>query len=532
MLGVLLKKQLLETFRGFFVSQKKGKAKSKLAVVISFALYSLLMVVVIGGMFAMLAFSLCETMYQIGLGWFYFALMSLMAILFGVFGSVFNTYAGLYKAKDNELLLSLPIPVRIIMASRLLSVYLMGLMFSGAVMVPAVVVACIEMPVSVGLVAGGIWLTFVISVFVLILSCALGWVVAKISGKLKNKSLITVLASLAFFVLYYYFYFRASEILQGILKNAAALGESIRGSAYPIYLVGRIGEGSLSAALIVTAAVFLMLALVWVIMERSFLKMATSDGSTGRIAYRERAVKRKSQDAAALGKEFGRFLASPNYILNCSLGTLFMVAAGVAVLLKGQMLRQVLMEVFGENPDFVSVLAAAAVCTFCTMNDMVVPSVSLEGKSLWIYQSMPISAWQVLKAKMNLQLIMTMGPALFLCICLLIALQTAPLTAVLLLLTTMVFVVFSDAMGMWLGVLRPNLHWTNELYPIKQSLNVLIVLFSGTIYAIAMLGLFLWQGFKIGVTLYLTVFLVLTAAATAGLLIWLKNKGAKIFAHL
>ena len=61
------------------------------------------------------------------MGWLYFALMGLLAVLLGAFGSVFNTYSGLYLAKDNDLLLSMPIPVNTLMASRLLSVYLMGL---------------------------------------------------------------------------------------------------------------------------------------------------------------------------------------------------------------------------------------------------------------------------------------------------------------------------------------------------------------------------------------------------------------------
>ena len=36
----------------------------------------------------------------------------MLAIVLGAFGSVFNTYSSLYLAKDNDLLLSMPIPVR------------------------------------------------------------------------------------------------------------------------------------------------------------------------------------------------------------------------------------------------------------------------------------------------------------------------------------------------------------------------------------------------------------------------------------
>ena len=64
------------------------------------------MIVVIGGMFFGMSFALCAPLAQAGMSWLYFAIMSLMAVFLGAFGSVFNTYAGLYAAKDNDLLLS------------------------------------------------------------------------------------------------------------------------------------------------------------------------------------------------------------------------------------------------------------------------------------------------------------------------------------------------------------------------------------------------------------------------------------------
>ena len=81
-------------------------------------------------------------------------MMSLIAIALGAFGSVFNTYSGLYMSKDNDLLLSLPIPVRSILASRLASVYLLGLMYSAVVIVPAVIVYWVVVPVTFAAVIG------------------------------------------------------------------------------------------------------------------------------------------------------------------------------------------------------------------------------------------------------------------------------------------------------------------------------------------------------------------------------------------
>ena len=129
MLVALLKKQLLEINRGFFVNVKTGKQRSKVSSVALIVLYAALMVFIIGGMFTALAIGICKPMTDAGLCWLYFTLFRLIAVAMGVFGSVFNTYAGLYLAKDNDLLLSLPIPVHALLVSRLLGVYIMGFMF-------------------------------------------------------------------------------------------------------------------------------------------------------------------------------------------------------------------------------------------------------------------------------------------------------------------------------------------------------------------------------------------------------------------
>ena len=59
----------------------------------------------------------------------------------------------------------------------------------------------------------------------------------------------------------------------------------------------------------------------------------------------------------------------------------------------------------------VPLLLIAAVCLLASMNDMAAPSVSLEGKSLWLAQSLPVKPWQVLRAKLAVHLTLTGVPA-------------------------------------------------------------------------------------------------------------------------
>lgn len=335
MLKLLLKKQLTEIFRNYFYDQKKNRARSKAGIIGYILLFVAIMAGMLGGMFTALSLNLCAPLSAAGMDWLYFSMMGLLAILLGTFGSVFNTFSCLYLSKDNDLMLSLPIPVKALMASRLLTVYLMGVMYSIVVILPAVIVYWVMASVSLGVIFGSLLLMLLISVFILTLSCALGWVVAKISLKLKNKSFITVIVSLAFFGGYYFFYFKAQTLIQDLLANAAGYAAKIKGAAYPLYLFGKVGTGDWVAMLMVSAVIFALFAIVWVLISRSFLKIATSSGKTEKRVYKEKATKPKSIPGALLEKEFRRFTSSPVYMLNCGLGILLLPIAGAALLWKG-----------------------------------------------------------------------------------------------------------------------------------------------------------------------------------------------------
>lgn len=532
MLKTLLKKQMAEIFRNYFYDPKKNKMRSKGATIAFLVLYALLMVVVLGGIFAVLAVGICAPLTAGGMGWLYYLLMGLIAVFLGTFGSVFSTYSSLYLSKDNDLLLSMPIPVRCIMTARLLGVYLLGLMYSAVVIVPAVIVYWITAPVTAGTIVGGVLMVLIVSVIVMILSCLLGWVVARISLKLKNKSFITVILSLLFLAAYYFVYYKAQTLITLLVENAAVYGVKIRGSAYLLYLFGSAGAGDWPAMLIVTVTQAALLALTWYGIARSFLKIATATGSVKKVRFQHKAVRAQSVQRALLGKELRRFTASPNYMLNCGLGILMLPIAGIALLIKGGVLGRTLADVFSGNAGVVPVLMCAAVCLLASMNDMAAPSVSLEGKQLWLAQSLPVVPWQVLRAKLDVQLVLTGVPVLFCALCMVIVLPGGALEKVLAVAVALLYTLLSALVALALGLKMPNLTWTNEVTPIKQSGCVMLSLFANWVYALALGGLYFLCGNVLSAAAYLAIFAVLTAAGSALLLHWVKKQGTRIFAAL
>ncbi len=532
MLKQLVKKQMAEIFRSYLYDAKKSQKRAKGTVILYFALFVFLMVGVLGGMFTFVAMMLCDAMAAVDMGWLYFTLMGLVAIFMGAFGSVFNTYSSLYLAKDNDLLLSLPIPLRVIISSRLVTVYLMGLMYSAVVIVPAVVVYWIQVAHSAAVIVGGLLTVAIVSLIVLLLSCLLGWVVAKISLKLKHKSITTVLVSLLGIGLYYFIYFKAQTVISDLVANAVVYGVKIKGAAYPLYLFGRMAEGDWTAMALVSAAVVLLTALTWLLLSRSFLRLATSGGSTGKARYREKKARVCSLPTALLGKECRRFVSSPNYMLNCGLGVLLIPAAGVLLLVKGGEWMAPLKAMLPGAESTLAALAISVACLLASMNDMAAPSVSLEGKSLWVLQSLPVSAWEVLKAKLKMQLVFTGIPMLVFLACVLPVLGLSPVLSLLTAAGSLLAVLLLALFGLTMGLKMPNLHWTSEITPVKQGGSVALALLGGWAYALLPGGAAMALGRNLHPAVIPAVFCLLTAVLCALLYVWLKNRGAKVFAAL
>ena len=532
MLKVLLKKQLAEVFKGYFYNAKKNKMRSKLSVAAWFVFFILIMVGLLGGIFSFLAFTMCGPLTAAGMGWLYFLLMSGIAILLGAFGSVFSTYSGLYLAKDNDLLLSMPIPVKTIVAARLMNVYLMGAMYAATVLIPTLIVYWIVAGAGVSRIVCGILLFVIVTVIVLLLSCLLGWVVARISLKLKYKSFVTVVISVLFIAAYYFFYFKANDFIKNIIMNADAYGEKIKGAAYGLYLFGRIGEGDWLATAIFFAVTAVLFVLIWRILSHSFLSIATASGNTEKVRYKEKAIKEKTVFGAMFGKELARFTASPNYMLNCGLGVLLLPISGVMLLIKGGEIFQTINDVFPGRSGSAAVILCTGLCLIAAMNDMAAPAVSLEGKSLWIPQSLPVEPKTALRAKAAVQMILTGLPMLFAAICTALAVKAALPVKLLLCLMPLAFTAFMSMFGTVIGVRMPVLNWTNEVAPIKQGGAVTIALFSGWIISMALVGAYLLIGYKLGAALYLLLCTFVFAAASLAMLKWLDTKGADLFAAL
>ncbi len=490
MLKALIKKQFLEVFASVFIDKRKGTKRSSGSVILNIALYLLLFGVVAVNIY-LVANQLCEPLVSAGLAWFYFALFGLASLLFGVLGSAFSTYNSIYVAKDNEMLFSMPIKPRTILLSRLVSVYLLSLLYTLIVFAPAA--AAYFRAAEPGI--GGILLVVLAALALALLSsavsCVLGWLISLVARRLKNKSFVTVLVAILFLGLYYFFYFRISGLLAKILASPLLIANVLKGYIYPFYLMGEGAAGDAVKLLLFALMCIGAAAIVYFIISLGFAKSVISGGSVSsakkNAVYSESSIKAGSASSALFKKELLRFTSSPNYMLNANIGLVFMVGAAVALLIMGSELRQRLETILTGNYDILALIACGAVCLLSGTNITTASSVSLEGKHIWLPQSLPVDARKALLAKLRLHLTIVLPPLALLLASVIIVFRFPLLESVIMCVVSLLYVLLIALIGLAANLKWTNLHWTNEVIPIKQSMPVFISMF-GSFAAILLMG--------------------------------------------
>ena len=534
MLKTLLKKDLQALLVPITTDRKKGTRRST-GGIIGFAILFAFVFISLG--FAIFTYS--EVLGStIGAGtWIYMSLVGCMGLALGLFGSIFSTYTTLYKAKDNELLLSLPIPPGKLLLAKISSVYAISLLFTTLGMLPGFVYSWVEHAVSATGVVLSILSILFTALLVTALSCVLGWLVALIVGLFPNKNAVTVIASLLIIIVYYTFYFRIQQILQSIAANIDAIESGIKGYAYPIYALGRGATGHVPSFLAYVGIVLVVFAIVYFVLSRTFIRISTRTEKQHLVEYKEKRARQSGASAALLRKEFKRFLGSAVYMLNCGLGTLLMPAAAVFLLIKMKDVRELMKTLEAQGLSglmaYLPLAVAAIICFFSTMNDLTAPSISLESKTLGLTKSLPVSTDEIFSAKKRLHNLLTMIPALILLAAVAFVLKMKILDVVVIAVLVVLFIAFCAAAGLAVNLKMPNLNWTNETVAVKQSGAVLIVLFGGWLLVLiicALYGLLLRMVVSPSVFLYIVigVFLVANILVES----WLRHNGKKIFEAL
>lgn len=536
MLKALLKKQMLEV-RNVYLNGRRGKTSKpgkkknpKGLLVLFVGIYLVIMI----AMFFM-SMGIGHVMIPAGLDWLYFTVINVLAFLLGILGSVMSTAQALFRSKDNEFLLAMPIPASRIIFVRMISVFLMGLLYESVAMVPGVIYYFITGQPSFLSVVLSILGIIVMAFLVTAFSVGVGWLVSYISTKLKNQKII-----LAFLIILvvgglYYFQFNSSRLINSIVQNADQIAESIQGWGYPLYALGLGMTGHIVGFLVFLAITAALFALAYFAVTKSFSRIALFKAQEKHTSFRKNTIRTSGVSGSLLKREFRRFFASIAYMFNTGFGCLLLLFLAVLVLIKMQDIRMMVTKIGESFPLIENYLPVAGACaagilsSFCVISGC---SISMEGKYLWIYQSLPVDPYAIFKAKIYLHTILTGVPALLLILVIGIAIQTTIPIFICMVVFTAMFVYLFASLGLRIDLKRPKLGWTNENQAMKTNLNVLVIMLIGLIVPIALAAIYLVLLTVLSPEMYLVILIAISAFLTLLIHKWLAGTGRENFRHL
>ncbi len=396
--------------------------------------------------------------------------------LMTLFSSLSLANGTLFAFKDYDLIASLPVTHTQIAASRLLLGYVFTILFDAMILLPCGAVYAYLMQPSAAFYPIFILTMLAAPVAPMIIGSILGVVIARLMSFIKGGKYFQMIFTCAFCLGMMFLGMNMESLVEGgAFADLGVLIGNAMNRIYPLtgLYVSAVRDLSwLSTAVFVLIAVVMLLAAAY-LMGRFMPQINTALTTTrARGKFRMREMKSSSPLTALYRKEFKRYVSSVIYLFNTSFGLLMALIGVVVLAVKGRsFLPQLMLELFLMSIDesillyAVGYIGAFMIITCCTTS----VSISLEGKNLWLIQSLPVSGGDVLMSKLLVNLTLTVPTSLIIGIGGGLALSLSLVNILLLTLFQLSYSLMSASVGLMINLKNHNFEWSTDAVVVKQS---------------------------------------------------------------
>lgn len=405
----------------------------------------------------------------------------------------FKTNGYLFAFKDYDLLMALPVKPEIIITAKFLYMYLNNLIFAAVVMLPMAVGYGIWQKTDVvGWISWGVGI-LIAPLFPMTIAAAVGVLIAAAGAGFKHKvfvqSLLSVLLLVVIFGISFWIQGTASTDQQVLMEQMSNLGAMLSKEMHKIYPLSAWFDSAVNQGNLLFMVILPGFSLIWygifVVVVGKFYRQINTGLMTfhANSNYRMSSLKTSSMRMAIVKKEARRFFSSTNYLMNCGVGLIIAIMIAITSIFYG--LDQILgsfeiPNVAGIKEGLVYAMPfAIAMLVNMTCTSSV--SLSLEGKNLWVVQSLPIPSKILYQAKIIFNLILVIPVSLLCSLIFMIELKVTLLQAVLYVAIAVISCICSSVLGMWINIHFPKFDWENEVEVIKQGMASAIGIFGGMI---------------------------------------------------
>lgn len=425
-----------------------------------------------------------------------------LSALTGVIFTFLKANGTLFGLTDFDLVMSLPVPRRTVVASRVTALYASATLMGAITSVPLWAVYFVFTSFSPWTVVCAMLSVLLAPAIPTALATFLAFGVSALASRFRHANLVYIAISLIAFtaniVVLYGYSFSAgagegdAEQLAGGL--AAISGLLSLGWPPASWMGSAVVEGSVLGLGAFTAASIAIPALALEIMQRNYLAINAALVARVRARaltageLRARTERAGSPFKALVLKEYRTLLGIPSYAFNCLFGYLFMLVIAVALSVVG--LKEILLsgavdgvEIGAAEYDAVSGLVVNLLPWFFVFCAIMCPSaacsISIEGKSSWICATAPLPLRTILGAKLASNAIPVAATIAVSALVLLASGQVEASGAACVLITGFGGFFLMVNIGLSCDARKPNFAWTTPNDVVKRGFPITLVVLGG-----------------------------------------------------
>ena len=384
-----------------------------------------------------------------------------------------NTY--IFRTKDYDFLMSLPIKSSTIIITKLLSLYLYNLLFVFTLIFATDIAYIIGAGFDAGLILISIPAILIIPFFPMTISSFIAFLLGFIPLKQKTKNLLSMLLYVIMFGGFMAIYFYGMTSAEG---NAIAVYDVI-GEYYFMgkWLFNGMANLNIIHLLLFLGVSFASFTLFVIIVGRFFLTingMMSKNKAKSNYKLQNEKYEKKGEVKTIFQKEIRSLLNYPQVLIQIASGPIMSII--MAVMMPIIILRNSngsIGELDLENGNLMLLLVGAFMIFTLTIVSSTSSSISLEGKSFWIIKSSPVKTTNIFWGKCLVNIVLTVPIALIDMIIIEFFFKGSIIIAILVFIMTTGFLLFTTFMGLVFNLLAPKFDYDNPVKAVKQGKPVL-----------------------------------------------------------
>lgn len=501
----------------------KGKGGSSASVLIIFVVFMMAYMGWVSNM-------MYNGFGKLGLGWLLLAFGLMMVTLFTLVAGLYSANAVLFEARDLDQLFTYPVSPFQILFSKVLALAAENWIVGAIFFLPGLVVYCINERPGALFYLYAVTGFFVTPLLPVCVSVLVAYLLGLLTGGMRAKTAINTILTLGMVI---GFSFGMQSLFSGFRPSGQDMSLMLSDfkNVYPPLgcLVSAMAGGSVLDWLIGLAWNIVPFAILCGVLSLGYRALFGRNKTTRKATRKKLSFGVHSEFGTLFQKELLRYTSSVMYILNSSIGmvlmTLFIITAGTGG--KSMAALEALL------PADSKALFALLVFAFTlAITNTTAPSISLEGKNLWIVKSWPVDEEQILRAKLSLHLLVTLPLLAVNCVIAGFTLHIGAGSCLVLFVLGALFAVLGGLLGLIFNLFYHRFDFYSDTQVVKNSASVLLTMLCMALVAGAFAGIYYEWGDRIGLDLFYLLVGVVLAALVAAAASFVFTKGKQMMREI